>query len=487
MPMDVDVGGMTAVLSFDVNPIFSDVWNGTGDGNEEWPARVTVVVELGDGSVRRIMMGYNYRGGFSEVKPDVTIVGFGNVAQGVWRRGETFVLQDYYPTMTKIRLLEFGAVGWDYESRFDNVSLTLQGPTPTPTPPVGSELAWVPRAPMPTARGGPAVAVLGNKMYVAGGGPGTCTYTNALEVYDQPSDTWQTLAPMPSAREAMGAVEVDGKIYVIGGAYRCGGGYQSVDTPAVEEYDPSTNTWAIKTSMPTARRELGVAAVGGKVYAFGGAGGPVGSDPMPTAEVYASATDSWRSLPPMPVFTWTARAAAIGSRIYVLPGADTTLLEFDTVTETWAIRASAPQMRDRPAPVSLGGKLFVIGGGQAGSYPSDILVYEPFSDRWQTITRPDSVPWFTPREALGGAVINGKIYAVGGATGPVWFDLNEEATAGPVPPVGGIVELQRDRSSGLTAHQPSSAFPYPIALSAAAAGALLLAAGGWYARRRWLR
>jgi len=58
----------------------------------------------------------------------------------------------------------------------------------------------------------------------------------------------------------------------------------------------------------------------------------------------------------------------------------------------------------------------------------------------------------------------------------------------PTPPsVGGIVELQRDTSAP-AAQQPGSADPpYAALAEAAAAGALALTAGAWYARRRWLR
>jgi len=55
------------------------------------------------------------------------------------------------------------------------------------------------------------------------------------------------------------------------------------------------------------------------------------------------------------------------------------------------------------------------------------------------------------------------------------------------PSVGGIVEVQRDPSAP-AAQQPGSADPpYAALAGAAAAGALALAAGAWYARRRWLR
>jgi len=61
------------------------------------------------------------------------------------------------------------------------------------------------------------------------------------------------------------AAAVNGKIYAIGGL---GGSYLSTN----EEYDPSTDSWTTKASMPTARFYLAAAAVNGKIYAIGGNG-----------------------------------------------------------------------------------------------------------------------------------------------------------------------------------------------------------------------
>jgi N-acetylneuraminic acid mutarotase len=61
------------------------------------------------------------------------------------------------------------------------------------------------------------------------------------------------------------AAASNGRLYAIGGNTAAG------VTTAVEEYNPTTNTWAAKANMPTARRRLGVAAASnGRLYAIGG-------------------------------------------------------------------------------------------------------------------------------------------------------------------------------------------------------------------------
>ena len=60
---------------------------------------------------------------------------------------------------------------------------------------------------------------------------------------------------------------------------------------SVYVYDPQANAWTQLASMGTARRVHASAAVGGKLYVFGGYG--TGSERLSTAEVYDPASDSW--------------------------------------------------------------------------------------------------------------------------------------------------------------------------------------------------
>jgi hypothetical protein len=93
---------------------------------------------------------------------------------------------------------------------------------------------------MPTARGflGSAVAYDG-KIYVIGGSSGFCVPLSTVEVYDPATNRWITKASMPTARWAFGTVMHGGKIYAAGGDTACNGAY-SVSN-ATEEYDPLTN------------------------------------------------------------------------------------------------------------------------------------------------------------------------------------------------------------------------------------------------------
>jgi N-acetylneuraminic acid mutarotase len=68
-----------------------------------------------------------------------------------------------------------------------------------------------------------------------------------VEAYDPVTNTWSTKASMPTARNGLRAEVLDGKLYAVGGH----DGVSSLNV--VEIYDPATNTWSTGDSMPTAR------------------------------------------------------------------------------------------------------------------------------------------------------------------------------------------------------------------------------------------
>lgn len=83
--------------------------------------------------------------------------------------------------------------------------------------------AWASRAAMPTARGGTACGVIGDRIIVAGGegNPDAASGVFAeVEAYDAVMDRWDRLAPMVTPRHGMGAAVWNGALYVPGGASR---------------------------------------------------------------------------------------------------------------------------------------------------------------------------------------------------------------------------------------------------------------------------
>ena len=97
------------------------------------------------------------------------------------------------------------------------------------------------------------------------------------------------------------------------------------------EYDPATDKWTKKKSMPRPAHHAALAAYNGKIYAFGGFIPPMETriptggawQPVDDAWEYDPAADSWKTLAPLPGNRGAAVAVEAGGKIYVVGGATT--------------------------------------------------------------------------------------------------------------------------------------------------------------------
>jgi N-acetylneuraminic acid mutarotase len=242
---------------------------------------------------------------------------------------------------------------------------------------------WTTRAPLPTPQSGEEIAAATNgKIYVIGGYNGS-SYSTTVQEYDPATDTWIIRASMSVPRRPAVAVASNGKIYAIGG-------YKDIGWPVplstVEEYDPATDTWTTRAPMPTARSGLGVAAASnGKIYAIGG---HKYSGWLPiflsTVEEYDPATDTWTTRASMP----RARdslgvVAASNGKIYAIGGTTSSasgvaiVEEYDPATNTWTTMASMTTGRESlGVTATANGKLYAIGGQQGRLDPTYLNTVE---------------------------------------------------------------------------------------------------------------
>lgn len=87
--------------------------------------------------------------------------------------------------------------------------------------PANPEAGWVALSPMPTARGGFALGVSGDRIIVVGGEGNPSEPSGVFpqaELYDPADGRWYRLPDMPAPRHGMQAVAVNGVLYVPGGA-----------------------------------------------------------------------------------------------------------------------------------------------------------------------------------------------------------------------------------------------------------------------------
>jgi len=90
---------------------------------------------------------------------------------------------------------------------------------------------------------------------------------------------------MPAAKAFGASAVINGILYVAGGANASG------QSATVYAYDPASNTWSTKASMPAARNDLMGVALGGLMYVIGGQQNNTNDGAL---QVYDPVTDAWK-------------------------------------------------------------------------------------------------------------------------------------------------------------------------------------------------
>jgi len=139
-----------------------------------------------------------------------------------------------------------------------------------------AEGRWETAAPCPMARNSAAGAVLDGALWVAGGRTVNGGGTGRLDRYDPQADRWETRAPIPASPATgqqvgggLAMAAVGGRLVAFGGEWFAPGGGGGV-FPETWIYDPAADRWEAGPNMATPRHGLAAAAVDGAVYALAG-------------------------------------------------------------------------------------------------------------------------------------------------------------------------------------------------------------------------
>jgi hypothetical protein len=222
---------------------------------------------------------------------------------------------------------------------------------------------------MPIAAKNLAAGSLNGLIYAVGGDNDFNVFSSN-QAYDPATDTWTIKASMPTPRNFLAVGVVNDILYAIGGA---GDGFRS----DVEAYDPTTDTWTIKAPMPTPRYGLGLGVVDGVIYAIGGIS-PSGT--VGTVEAYDPATNIWTSKASMPTSRAFLAAGVVNGVLYALGGHVLSTNEaYDPTTNAWA--TAAPMLWQRfsfghTAP-EINGVLYAVGGSGSSERLSTVEAFTP--------------------------------------------------------------------------------------------------------------
>lgn len=174
--------------------------------------------------------------------------------------------------------------------------------------------------------------------YVAG------TATARSFRFDTAAARWEEIAPMPGPRAAAAAAATfGGSIFIVGGAE---GGRLVAPT---YEYNVNTRQWRSVAAIPTPRDHLAAVLLGGRICAVGGRRLSMSLN-LPAFECYDPTSDAWQKMPDAPTARGGLAAAVHGFRMYVVGGEQPngTFREvetFDMPTNAWSRGPDLPTPR----------------------------------------------------------------------------------------------------------------------------------------------
>ncbi|MDB5302738.1 MAG: N-acetylneuraminic acid mutarotase, partial [Phycisphaerales bacterium] len=223
------------------------------------------------------------------------------------------------------------------------------------------------------------------------------------------------------------SVAVNGKLYVFGGYYKTTPDYQA--TTAAESYDPTTNTWTGLADMPVAETHMGVASDGTYIYVAGG----YTYDPKTTYQTFGTtnvwrydiAHNSWSAFTPLPAARGAGAMVILNNQLHYFDGlqgqtthTDHWALDLAGANPQWVISTPTPLPRNHLMAAVLDGKIYALGGNSSPSDTStptaEALVWDPANpSAWTPIA---SLPQIRSRAAV--MVIDGRIVIAGGAVTP---------------------------------------------------------------------
>ena len=174
---------------------------------------------------------------------------------------------------------------------------------------------------------------------------------------------------------------------------------------------PAGGEWTDRPNYPMAVEDPVVGVYGGRLYSF------TGGRSNPASYRYDPATQAWTPIADAPIAREAAAGAYVGGGRFVVTGglggddaapvAATSI--YDADTDTWTSGAPNPSPWAGAGSAVLDGKLYVVGGCLNACGRTDVLRYDPATDVW---TRLADFPYAVARSSCGG--IGSTLYCAGG-------------------------------------------------------------------------
>jgi N-acetylneuraminic acid mutarotase len=178
-----------------------------------------------------------------------------------------------------------------------------------------------------TPRAAHAAAVLGDRLYVAGGANDSGSL-RSLEIYDFRRARWRPGPSFPGpARNHTTGVASGGRFYVLAGR-------DSGNLTDAERFDPRRRVWEELPPLRVGRG--GIASVrlrDGRIVVFGGERLEPGGTTIAEVELFDPRRRRWSTLPDLRTPRHGLGGAALGRRVFAIEGGPTPGLDFSRTIE----------------------------------------------------------------------------------------------------------------------------------------------------------
>jgi len=189
---------------------------------------------------------------------------------------------------------------------------------------------WTAMPPAPLPRAAAGAAVIGHRLYVAGGRSDTLTTISTLAIFDFATGRWSLGPSLHHAREHVAGVAAGGAVWILGGRAVGLGNFADV-----ERYRPGAPGWDRLPAMPVARSGFQAVDVDGKIVVVGGEG-PAGT--IAEVDELDPATGHWTRLPDLPTARHGLGLVADGPLVYAIEGGPQPGLTTSTVVQRLRLR-----------------------------------------------------------------------------------------------------------------------------------------------------
>jgi hypothetical protein len=217
------------------------------------------------------------------------------------------------------------------------------------------------------------------------------SYGGEIDLYDAVANSWSVLPLTPATELYLPTVAVLGsKVFFAGGFF------DDNPTSVVNIYDAAANTWTT-TKLSEGRAGMTAVAVGNKLVFAGGYKKVDGDgnveDPSKRVDIYNNTTNTW-STADLPQPQYYGSAAVVGNKaVFSFEGMNNVIIYDATTNKFSEVSLSLP--RQSAKVVSVGNKILVAGGYGAGGEYSRVDIYDASIGSWSVanMSRPGSVAW----------------------------------------------------------------------------------------------